>query len=96
MNRTIWTRLLLSTGLAVGLMFGLGATVGADSDHREECRVRLENDRGRIDHDASRYGEHSRHVDRDVSRMNADRQWCKDHKADWDHNHFDVGIYFRP
>jgi hypothetical protein len=27
--------------------------------------------------------------------MDATRQWCKDHKADWDHDHFDVGIYFR-
>jgi hypothetical protein len=26
--------------------------------------------------------------------MDADRQWCRDHKADWDHSMFDVGIYF--
>jgi hypothetical protein len=27
--------------------------------------------------------------------MNATRQWCREHKADWDHEHFDIGIYFR-
>jgi hypothetical protein len=27
--------------------------------------------------------------------MDSDRQWCRDHKAEWDHNRFDVGIYFR-
>jgi hypothetical protein len=26
--------------------------------------------------------------------MDATRQWCKDHKSDWDHDHFDIGIYF--
>lgn len=96
MNKTICSRLLLSTAVAVALMFGLGATVGADSDHKEACRARLENDRGRIDRDASRYGEHSHAVDRDINKMNADRQWCKEHNAEWDHTRFDVGIYFRP
>jgi hypothetical protein len=96
MNKTIWMRLVLSAGLAMGLMLGLGATVGADSDHREACRARLENDRGRIDRDASRFGEHSHQVDRDVNKMNGDRQWCKEHKSDYDHSRFDVGIYFRP
>jgi hypothetical protein len=80
----------------IHLVFALGATVGADSDRSEACRARLENDRGRIDRDASRFGEHSHQVDHDVNRMNEDRQWCKEHKADWDHSCFDVGIYFRP
>jgi hypothetical protein len=96
MNKKIWSKLLLGTALAAGLMLTITATVGADEDHREECRSRLEADRARIDRDASRHGEHSRQVDRDVNRMNGTRQWCKDHKSDWDHSHFDVGIYFRP
>jgi hypothetical protein len=27
--------------------------------------------------------------------MDSDRQWCRDHHADWDHSRFDIGIYFR-
>ena len=45
--------------------------------------------------DSARYGEHSRQVDRDVQRMDDNRKWCRNHKADWDHGRFDIGIYFR-
>ena len=43
---------------------------------------------------SSRHGEHSRQVDSDVAKMDSDRQWCRDHKADWDHDRFDIGVYF--
>ena len=95
MHKKIWSRLVLSTALAGGLMFALGTPARADRDHREDCKRRLEADRARIDHDTSRYGEHSRQVDRDVAKMDNTRKWCRDHKADWDHEHFDIGIYFR-
>ena len=32
-------------------------------------------------------------MSRDVAKMETDRQWCRDHKAEWDHNRFDGGIY---
>jgi hypothetical protein len=34
-------------------------------------------------------------VDRDIDKLEADRQWCRDHHADWDHSRFDVGIYIK-
>jgi len=77
-----------------GLLFAVGGTARADREHGPDCGRRLEADRAKIDRDASRFGKHSRQVDRDIAKMDTDRQWCRDHKADWDHNHFDVGIYF--
>ncbi len=64
----------------------------ADLDWKQYCRQRHESDRAKIDRDAARFGEHSRQVDRDVAKMDATRQWCTNHHADWDHTHFDVGI----
>ena len=91
--RKLWTRMALSTALAGGLLLAVGAPARADRDRREDCHKRLEADRNRIDRDSARRGEHSRQVDRDVQRMDADRRWCSDHKADWDHDRFDIGIY---
>ena len=90
----LWSRIVLAGTLSGALALVFSATVRADRDWRDDCRRRLESDRTRIDRDASRHGERSRHVDHDVARMNSHRQWCRDHKADWDHDHFDNGIYF--
>ena len=94
-DKKVWSRLLLSTALAGGLMLAMGTTARADRDYKEDCHRRLEADRARIDRDSSRFGEHTRVVDRDVAKMDQDRKWCKERKADWDHDRFDVGIYFR-
>jgi hypothetical protein len=93
--RKLWTRMALSTALAGGLLLAAGAPARADRDSREDCRKRLDADRVRIDRDAARHGEHSQQVDRDRGRMDNDRRWCRNHKADWDHDKFDIGIYFR-
>ena len=93
--RRLWTRMALTTALAGGLLLAVGAPARADRDWSKNCRKRLEADRARIDKDAARYGEHSRQVDRDVERMDANRRWFRDHKADWDHGRFDIGVYFR-
>ena len=93
--KIVWTRMAVITALAVGLLLAVGAPASADRDWREDCRKKLEADRVRIDKDAAKRGEHSRQVDNDVKRMDNDRRWCSDHKADWDHDRFDIGIYFR-
>lgn len=93
-NKT-WCRMISTGVLAGGLLLAAGGTARADRDWKEDCHRRLESDRARIDRDVSRFGEHSRQVDNDVARMDATRQWCRDHKSDWDHEHFDIGIYFR-
>jgi hypothetical protein len=27
--------------------------------------------------------------------MEATRNWCRNHRAEWDHSRFDIGVYFR-
>jgi hypothetical protein len=90
----IWNSMLMSTVLAAGLLMAASGA-RAERDWKEGCRQRLESDRAKIDRDAARFGEHSRQVDRDVAKMDATRQWCANHHAEWDHTRFDVGIYFR-
>ncbi len=86
-------KLFLTSMLIGGLTLAAGGTASA-RDWNTDCQHRLEADRARIDRDAQRHGEHSRQVSNDVGKMDADRQWCRDHKADWDHSRFDVGVYF--
>jgi hypothetical protein len=93
--RKLWIRMALSTALAAGLLLAVGAPARADRDWREDCKKKLEADRVRIDRDAAKHGEQSRQVNSDVARMDSDRRWCRDHKADWDHDRFDISIYFR-
>lgn len=83
------------SAFAVTMLFPLAGITSADKDWNNACHERLEHDKARIDHDAARYGDHSRKVDHDVDKLDADRQWCRDHHADWDHSRFDVGIYLR-
>lgn len=92
-NNKVWTRIVLTTALASGLLLAVGGT--ARADNRENCQRRLESDRARIDRDAHRFGERSRQVDRDVAKMDQTRQWLRDHKTDYDHDRFDIGVYFR-
>jgi hypothetical protein len=94
-SKILWSRIALTAALAVGLILGVGNNAQADRDYKSDCQRRLEADRAKIDRDAHRYGEQSRQVNRDVAKMDSTRQWCRDHKTDWDHDHFDVGIYFR-
>ena len=88
-------RLAIGIALAMAFTLPIGRATFGDRDWGPDCRKRLEADHARIDSDAAKHGEHSRQVDHDVARMDEDRQWCRDHHADWDHARFDVGIYFR-
>jgi hypothetical protein len=92
-------RKIIHAGLSIALggimILAVGSPVLADRDYAPSCRSRLNADKARIDRDAHRFGERSRQVDRDVDRMEADRSWCRTHKADWDHKSFDIGIYLR-
>jgi hypothetical protein len=92
-NNRAWSRLFLASALASGLLLVAGTAARADRDYSADCNRRLEADRARIDHDAGRFGNDSHQVRNDVAKMDSDRQWCRDHKADWDHTRFDVGIY---
>jgi hypothetical protein len=86
-------RFVLTFALALGFCLPLATLVRADHDWTNECHERLQRQKDKIDHDAARYGEHSNKVAHDVDRLEQERNWCRDHHADWDHNAFDVGIY---
>ena len=87
----------LASGIFLGgfLLLAVGSPALADRDYGPSCRDRLNADKARIDRDAHRYGEHSPKVDHDIDRMEADRNWCRSHHADWDHSLFDIGIYVK-
>jgi len=86
-------RYALMGAFAVGMTLPVVSTARADVN--SDCRARLQAQKDKIDRDAAKYGEHSAKVDHDVAKLDQERQWCRDHKADWDHNLFDVGIYVR-
>jgi hypothetical protein len=83
----------LAGALAFAVSMPLASLARADHDWARECHDRLQADRDRIDHEAARHGNDSPQVRHAVDKMERDRQWCRDHKADWDHSAFDVGIY---
>ena len=86
-------RTALGCTLAVAFTLPLGAA--AFGDINSDCARKLEADRARIDREAAKHGNDSPGVAKAVDRMEADRAWCRDHKAEWDHSRFDVGIYVR-
>jgi hypothetical protein len=86
-------RVTFGLALAVTFMLPAAQMTFADHDYRSDCSRRLEADRAKVDRDAAKHGEHSKQVDRDVDKLQSDKQWCRDHKADWDHDKFDIGIY---
>ena len=93
--KTQMMRWALGSLLAIAVTLPVGKATFGDRDWSGDCHRRLEADRARVDRDSARYGEHSRRVDRDIDRLDADRRWCRDHHADWDHSRFDVGIYLK-
>lgn len=90
--KNLWTRIVLSSVVAGGLILAAGVPAMADRDYKEDCHRRLEADRARIDRDTAKHGEHSGQVNNDMKRLDNDRRWCRNHKADWDHDRFDIGI----
>lgn len=92
-RENVWIRLTLSTAIVGGLIFGSGIASFADGNHRDKCELRLESSRARIDSDVIRYGDNSRQVGRDIVKMDKSRQWCREHKMDWDHDRFDLSFY---
>ena len=90
---THFIRYALFAALAVALTLPMAGAARADHDWAADCHARLQAAKDKIDRDAAKYGEHSARVDHDVAKLEEQRQWCRDHKAEWDHSLFDVGIY---
>jgi hypothetical protein len=88
-------KLIFGSALAMAFTLPIGQATFANKDYSDECHRKLEADRARIDRDVAKHGENSHTVDRDRDRIESDRQWCRDHHADWDHARFDVGVYIK-
>jgi hypothetical protein len=94
MNGNI-VKVILGAAVAIGLTLPMGISTSADKDWGAPCRARLDSAKGKLDHDIARHGSDSRQADHDRDQLEAARQWCRDHHADWDHATFDVGVYLR-
>jgi len=85
----------LAVGSTLALALALPMARITFGDDAAECHKRLENDRARIDREAAKHGNDSPQVSRAVARLDEDRNWCREHHSDWDHDRFDVGIYIK-
>jgi hypothetical protein len=85
-------RFALAGAFTVAL-FSMSAPAWADKDYKSACQDRLNADRYRINEDSKRRGENSPQVQRDVEKMDKDREWCRSHQVEWDHGLYDEGIY---
>ena len=88
-------RTIFGAALLLGLTLPVGIATAANADEGSACHERLESAKAKIDRDAAKHGQDSHQVEHDRAKMDQARQWCRDHKADWDHSQFDVGIYLR-
>ena len=95
MNKSYLTRSVLTGAFAACLLLAGSNSAFAARNWNSTCRARLEAARARVDYDVTRFGENSRQVRMDVNRLDDTRRWCRDHKADWDHDRFDTGFYIR-
>ncbi len=99
MGNGFLSRVILSAALGAGLVIAAGAPALAspdpERDWAQDCHRRLEDARVRLDRDAARYGERSGKVERDRDKLEDARRWCRQHRADWDHDRFDFGVYIR-
>jgi hypothetical protein len=85
-HKNFFSRALLVGTMAGGLAMAMGA-VPARADRRDDngCRDRVAKAQIQVDRDAARRGDHSRQVSDDLRRLDAAREWCGKHHADWDH-----------
>jgi hypothetical protein len=86
---------VLASILAGGLFVVAGVPQLGAEENGNACSERLERNRVKIDRDASRFGADSRQTNRDREKMEADRNWCRNHHFDWDHERFDIELYLR-
>jgi hypothetical protein len=73
--------------MASGLLLAVATIllVLARSDH-EDCQNRVSKAQADLARDASRHGQGGRQVRDDLNRLDAARQRCAKHHADWDHS----------
>ena len=80
-------RALLVCTMAGGLLLAVGSVpVGAARNDDEGCQNRITKAQADVDRDASQHGQGSHQVKDDLKRLDAAREWCAKHHADWDHS----------
>ena len=79
-------RALLTCTMAGGLLLAVGSVpVGAARNDDEDCQNRISKAQADVDRDSNRHGQGRHQVKDDLKRLDAAREWCAKHHADWDH-----------
>jgi hypothetical protein len=79
-------RALLTCTMAGGLLLAIGTAPAAARNDDDECQNRVAKAQSDVDRDAARHGQGSHQVRDDLKKLDAAREWCAKHHADWDHS----------
>jgi hypothetical protein len=79
-------RALVTCGLAGGLFLAVGSIpTGAAKNDDGECQNKISKAQADVDKNAAQHGQGSHQVRDDLKKLDAAREWCAKHHADWDH-----------
>lgn len=85
-HRSILGRAVLTCTMAGGLLVAVGTVpVGAARNEDQDCQNRVVKAQADVDKDAAQHGQGSHQVAADLKKLDAAREWCAKHHADWDH-----------
>jgi hypothetical protein len=80
-------RALLTCTMAGGLLMAVNTVpMNAAKNEDEECQNRVAKAQADVDKDAAQHGQGSHQVAADLKKLDAAREWCAKHHADWDHS----------
>lgn len=86
-RRNIIGRALVTCTLAGGLLMAVATTpIHAARNDDEDCQNRVAKAQADVDKDAAKHGQGSHQVADDLKKLDAAREWCAKHHADWDHS----------
>jgi len=80
-------RMVLACTMAGGLLMAVATTpIHAGRNDDEDCQDRVAKAQADVDRDAAKHGQGSHQVASDLKKLDAAREWCAKHHADWDHS----------
>lgn len=87
MQKNLLGRVLVTCTVAGSLLLAVGSSpLRAATKEDDDCRARIVKAQAEVDKDASKHGEGSHQVRNDLKKLDAERDWCAKHHADWDHS----------
>jgi hypothetical protein len=86
-HKNLLGRALLTCTMAGGLLMAVDtAPMKAARNEDQECQNRVTKAQADVDKDAAKHGQGSHQVAADLKKLDAEREWCAKHHADWDHS----------